>query len=151
MKERVVEILVYLMFEIESNKRLSEIDVVDLKEKGYTPSEISAAFSWLYDNFPVQDGRVTLQGIPSRESRRLLHDAEKLIMSTEAQGYLMQLYELGLIDNRDMEGVLERAITSGFEKLTIGEIQEIIASVLFAKSNRWNERRFAINNNDTIH
>lgn len=151
MKERIVEILVYLMSEIETNKRLSEIDLGGLKEKGYTQSEISAAFSWLYDNLPVHEGRVTLQGDASRDSRRQLHDAEKLIMTTAAQGYLMQIYELGLIDNRDMEGVLDRAMTAGFEKLTTGEIQEIVAAVLFTKTNRWHERRFTMNNNDTIH
>ncbi len=139
------------MSEIETNKRLNEIDLGGLKEKGYTQSEISAAFSWLYDNLPVHEGRITLQGKASRESRRQLHDAEKQIMSTAAQGYLMQLYELGLIDNRDIEGVLDRAMTSGFEKLTIGEIQEIVASVLFTKTNRSQERRFTMNNNETIH
>lgn len=151
MKERIVEILVYLMSEIETNKRLSEIDLGGLKEKGYTQFEISAAFSWLYDNLPANEGRVTMQGDASQRSRRQLHNAEKLIMTTSAQGYLMQLYELGLIDNRDMEGVLDRAMTAGFEKLTIGEIQEIVAAVLFTKVNRWHERQFTMNNNDTIH
>ncbi|MEK7250097.1 MAG: DUF494 family protein [Bacteroidota bacterium] len=151
MKERVVEILVYLMAEIDANKRLSEIDLDDLKSKGYTQSEISAAFSWLYDNLPVQDGVVVRGAIASKESRRVLHDAEKLMMTTDAQGYLMQLCEVGLLENRDLENVIERAMMSGFEKLSMYEMREIVAAVLFARSNNWYESRSMLNNNDTIH
>lgn len=151
MKERVVEILVYLMSEIEANKRLNEIDLTDLKSKGYTQSEISAAFSWLYDNVPVQDGVFVGGAVASKESRRLLHDAEKLMMTTDAQGYLMQLCEVGLLHNRDLEHVIERAMMSGFEKLSIYELHEIVAAVLFSRPNKWNESRSMLNNNDTIH
>lgn len=151
MKERVVEILVYLMSEIEANKRLSEIDLNALQSKGYTQSEISAAFSWLYDNLPVQDGVVVRGAIASKESRRILHDAEKLMLTTDAQGYLMQLCEVGLLENRDLENVIERAMMSGLEKLSIYELREIVAAVLSAKQNNWKESRSMLNNNDTIH
>ncbi len=151
MKERVVEILVYLMSGIDANKRLSEIDLDDLKSKGYTQSEISAAFSWLYDNLPVQDGVVVRGAIASKESRRVLHDAEKFMMTTDAQGYLMQLCEVGLLENRDLENVIERAMMSGFEKLSMFEIREIVAAVLFARSSNWYESRSMVNNNETIH
>jgi uncharacterized protein Smg (DUF494 family) len=150
-KERVVEILVYLMAEIEGNKRLSDIDLLDLQDKGYSQSEISAAFSWLYDNLPIQDGRVVMQANSSRASRRLLHDAEKMIMTTEAHGYLLQLCELGLIEQRDLENVLERAMMAGFEKISIQEMREIVASALFAKPNNWKVSRSMLNNSETIH
>jgi len=136
---------------IDANKRLSEIDLDDLKSKGYTQSEISAAFSWLYDNLPVQDGVVVRGAIASKESRRVLHDAEKFMMTTDAQGYLMQLCEVGLLENRDLENVIERAMMSGFEKLSMFEIREIVAAVLFARSSNWYESRSMVNNNETIH
>ena len=49
MKEKVVEILLYLMSEIRDDKRLADIDLNDLQNRGYSQSEISAAFSWLFD------------------------------------------------------------------------------------------------------
>jgi len=151
MKERVVEILVFLMSEIEANKQLSEINLEELKDKGYTQSEISAAFSWLYDNMPMQDG-IIVQGLtPSRASHRVLHEAEKLMLTTEAHGYLMQLCELGLLENRDMESVIERAMVSGYEKLSLDEIREIVAAVLFARPSSSHGNRFTQNNNDTVH
>ncbi len=151
MKERVVEILVYLMSEIEANKRLSEIDVDGLKQRGYTQSEISIALSWLYENIPMQDGYVVHQGKASHGSRRLLHDAERMMMTTEAQGYLMQLNELGLLDNREMETIIERAMVSGFEQFTIYEMREIVAAVLFSKKNGGHDRHVQPNDTDTIH
>ena len=151
MKERVVEILVILMSEIEANKRLSDIDFDDLKSKGYTQTEISAAFSWLYENMPVQDGIVVRDEMPDKDSRRILHDAEKMMISTEAQGYLMQLCEVGLLDNRDLENIIERAMMSGLEQLSLDEVREIAAAVLFARPNKWHESRSMLDNNDTVH
>jgi uncharacterized protein Smg (DUF494 family) len=151
MKERVVEILVYLMAEIDANKRLSEINLEGLTERGYTQSEISAAFSWLYDNVLVFDGFVERGLPPSKESRRIFHDAEKLMIGTDAQGYLMQLFEIRLLDNRDLESIIERAMMSGFEKLSLEDVQEIVAGVLLAKHNAWKESRSTLNENGTIH
>ncbi len=151
MKERVVEILMYLMAEMEANKRLSDVDLDDLASRGYTQSEISAAFSWLYDNIPIHDGKVVLQAKASRCSRRQLHAAEKMVLTTGAQGYLMQLFELGLLDTEDFEAVLERAMLSGFEKLSVPEVQEIAAAVIFAKPRRDQGGHSLLNNNETIH
>jgi uncharacterized protein Smg (DUF494 family) len=151
-KEKIVEILIYIMSEIQENKRLNEIDLADLKEKGYTQSEISAALGWLYDNMRVTESAIVREGKPSGESRRILHEAEKFVLSTESQGYLIQLTELGLLDDTDLENIIERAMLAGYEKITLGELQEIVASVLLTKTgggagaNRWTP-----NNKDTIH
>jgi len=151
-KEKIVEILIYIMSEIQENKRLSEIDLGDLKERGYTQSEISAALGWLYDNMRVTEGSSVRGGRPSGESRRVLHEAEKFVLSTESHGYLIQLTELGLLDDTDLENVIERAMLAGYDKISLGELQEIVASVLLTKTgttqpgNRWTP-----NNNDTIH
>ena len=45
MYERVVEIIMFLVNELKSNKQLSEVDVSVLSKNGYTQSEISTAFS----------------------------------------------------------------------------------------------------------
>src|SRR6266571_4258147 len=152
MKERIVEILMYIMSEMQSNKGIAEIDLRDLKDKGYTQSEISAAFTWLYDNMRLNDIGVTRESAPVEGSRRVLHEMEKQMLSTEAQGYLIQLRELSLLDDRDLELVIERAVVSGLEKLTPAELQEIVASVLMAKAgNAPDANRSALYNRDTIH
>ncbi|HXF99431.1 MAG TPA: DUF494 family protein [Bacteroidota bacterium] len=151
MKERVVEILMYLMAEIEANKRLSEVSIEDLTSRGYTQSEISAAFSWLYDNMQVHEGRTEIHSRASTASRRQLHEAEKLVLSTEAQGYLMQLVELGILDAIDLEAVIERAMLTGLEKLSADEVRSIVASVIFGRPPRLQGGQSLPNNNETIH
>lgn len=152
MKERIVEILMYIMSEMQSNKGLVDIDVGDLRNKGYTQSEISAAFSWLYDNMKLNEVEIAHEGVPASGSRRVLHDVEKQMLSTEAQGYLIQLRELGLLDDRDFELVIERAVMNGFEKLAASEVQEIVASVLRSKSGSLPEANHSVlYNRDTIH
>ncbi|MER3524849.1 MAG: hypothetical protein C4326_12570 [Ignavibacteria bacterium] len=139
------------MAEIEANKRLSDIHVETLTQRGYTQTEISAAFNWLYDNLLIEDSGVVLQARPSRSSRRQLHPAEKMLLTTEAQGFMMLLFELGLLDTGDFETVMERAMISGYEKITLDDIREIAASVIIAKPRRDQGGQSLFNSNETIH
>ena len=152
MKDRVVEILVYIMAEMQENKQLHDIDLLHLRDRGYTTSEISAAFSWLYENMPADGVESVRPGSAARGSRRMLHDAEKAVLSTGAQGYLIQLGELGILDDRDIETLIERAMTSGYIGLTVQEVRELAAVVLFSRDRRAGSTGHSIlNNEDTIH
>ena len=95
MKERVVEILVFLMTELRDDKQLHDIDLAPLRDRGYTTSEISAAFSWLYETMGAGDAEATSHARAARGSRRIFHEVERSVLSREAQGYLIQLAELG--------------------------------------------------------
>ncbi len=152
MKEKVVEILVYIMSEMQDNKRMTDIDLVDLKSRGYTQSEISAAFSWLYETMQSNPARRTRSARPSIGSQRILHDVERLVLSTESQGYLIQLRELGLLTESDLEAVIERAMVAGYEKLSLLEVRAMVASVLFAKTDgEGNGSRSMLDSRDSIH
>jgi len=151
MKEKVVELLILIMSEMHDNKPLAEIDLDELKERGFTPSEISTAFSWLMDH---TEGERTapFRGSAAPGSRRLFHDAEKFVFSTEAQGYLIQARELGLLDDRDLETVIERAMMAGYEKLTVAEVRDIVASVLFSRDGgEGGARRSLLDSGDSVH
>jgi uncharacterized protein Smg (DUF494 family) len=132
MKERIVELLVHLMSEVQMKSTLADIDVGELKRKGYTATEISEALSWLYSNVQVRDGVISLPGT-SRGTTRIFHEVEKAAFAIESQGYLIQLRELGLLDDRDLELVIERAMQTGYEKLTVDEVREIVATLLLGK------------------
>ena len=152
MKEKVVEILVHIMSEIQENKRLHEIDIGELKNKGYTQSEISAAFTWLYDNIQSGEVRLTRPTGAGRDSRRMFHDAEKQVLSTESQGYLIQMRELSLLDDTDLESVIERAMMAGYQKLSVEEVRDIVTAVLFAKeSNGLSGGRSMLDEGESIH
>jgi uncharacterized protein Smg (DUF494 family) len=152
MKEKVVEVLIYIMSAMQDDRPLSELDLADLKTQGYTPSEISAAFSWIYENVELKQQRLPDRGASNPESRRALHDAEKSALTTDAQGYLIQLGELGILDHRTMETVLERVMMTGYEKLSVADLREIVAAVLFTSGgNSSLGGRSMLNNGDTVH
>jgi len=150
MKEKVVEILVYIMTEMQTDKPLGEIDLSDLKDRGYTQSEISTAFSWIHDHFTEGGGQVRRVGRPAATSRRMLHEAEKSMLSVEAQGFLIHLRELGLLHDGELETVIERVMMSGYERLTVPEIQSLAASVILARGGEGGYRAM-LNSGESIH
>jgi uncharacterized protein Smg (DUF494 family) len=132
MKERIVELIVQIMSGIQMKATLADINVGDLKDKGYTVTEISEALSWVYSHVQVRDGVISLPGSP-RGTTRIFHEVEKAAFAIESQGYLIQLRELGLLDDRDLELVIERAIQTGYERLSVDEAREIVATLLLGK------------------
>ncbi len=148
MKEKIVEILIYLMSEIRDNKRVADIDLGGLARKGYTQTEISAALSWLYESMNVtESGTRVSESHPG--SWRVLHEAEKQVIGTEAFGYLVQLRALGILDDTDLETVIERAMMSGYEKLSFDEVREIAGSVILSHPVSGTTRSM-LNSKDTI-
>ena len=151
MKEKVIEILMYLMSEMRDSKALADIDMTDLKSRGYTQSEISAAFNWLHENSQSRDTRQGQHNDNITGSRRVLHDAEKSALSTEAQGYLIHLRELDLLTDADVESIIERSMMTGFERLSVPEVRTIVAVVLFSKAPAGGPHRLMPNTEDTVH
>ncbi|MBE0555852.1 MAG: DUF494 family protein, partial [Proteobacteria bacterium] len=78
----MVEIILMLMNELKSNKQLADVDVSTLSKSGYTPSEISTAFSWLFDQ--ISTGREMMASdAPADSSHRILHDVERMVITPE--------------------------------------------------------------------
>jgi uncharacterized protein Smg (DUF494 family) len=94
MKEKIVEIIAYLMSELRNNTPLNEIDLTVLTNSGYTPTEISTAFSWLYEKVEVAENFSAEVSRRSIYSHRVLHEAERLVITPDAYGYLLQLREI---------------------------------------------------------
>jgi len=135
MNEKVVEILVYIMKEIRSTDQgMGKLDLLseELVQKGYTENEISSAFSWLFDRIKDNfDELLANTGPTLPSSFRVLHDVEKMIITPEAYGYLIQLKELGLLDATETEAIIDRALMLGTSRVTLEDMKAIVASSLF--------------------
>jgi Smg protein len=150
MKERVVEILVYLMHEIQDDRQLADVDLAELRNRGYTAGEISTAFSWLQDTMQAGEAGRRRTGHPGSGSRRLLHEAERSALSPAAQGFLIDLREVGLLTDADLETVIERAMVSGYERLGVEDLHSIVATVLFSRGAA-HDGRVISSGSDTVH
>lgn len=150
MFERVVEIILFLVSELRSQKQLSGVDVASLSRDGYTQSEISTAFSWLFDQMSV--GRPILRsGETSRGSHRILHDIERMVIGTEAYGYLLQWADLGILSQDDVERIIERIMAAGFSDVGIEEMKTFIAGMLFGNEQGIPSGKNLWGGSDTIH
>jgi uncharacterized protein Smg (DUF494 family) len=148
MQERVVEIILFLVNELRSNKRLNDVDVSSLTRDGYTQSEISSAFSWLFERLSVGKSMTDVASGAST-SHRMLNDAEKMIVGSQAYGYLIQCQQLGLLNNVDVETILERIMMAGFATVGLPEMKSFVAGYLFDMES--GNGQVSLGTNDTIH
>ena len=148
--EKIIEIIVYLLSEMKKNKQLGEIEVEQLSNLGYTQNEINTAFSWIYSKIYAGEKIFTDETVKSR-SFRVLHDVEKNVITPEANGYLIQLRELGLITDMDIETIIDKIMLSAYNKIEVEDMKSYIAAYLLDLDDMNNSnRRIALNTNDTI-
>jgi uncharacterized protein Smg (DUF494 family) len=148
MQERVVEIILFLVNELRSNKRLNDVDVSSLTRDGYTQSEISSAFSWLFERLSVGKA-ITDVTSGASTSHRMLNDTEKMVVGSQAFGYLIQCQQLGLLNNMDVETIIERIMMAGFAAVGLPEMKSFVAGYLFDLEN--SNGQISLGTNDTIH
>lgn len=152
MQEKIIEIIVFLINEMRSNKRLGDIDLRVLSDRGYTQNEISTAFSWLFDKINMGENILIDEEPNTPHSYRILHEAERAVMNADAQGYLIQLRELGLLDDSAIETIIDRVMMAGFNKVELPEMKMIVASILFDYDDSDHiGSRLMLNSKDTIH
>jgi uncharacterized protein Smg (DUF494 family) len=151
MQERIVEIILFLVSELKSNKQLSEVDVSMLTNSGYTQSEISSAFSWVFERMSIGQ-QLILPEQRGEASNRVLNDAERLVISPDAYGYLLQCHQLGLVKNSDIETIIERVMAAGFGSVGIPEMKSFVAGILFDSNDPSGPGgHMSLGTNDTIH
>ena len=126
---RIVDILVVLMDEIKSggmkNERM-EVLSTELMKRGYSEHEISTAFSWILERIVVPEDEITA----NPGSFRVLHDIEKIFISKEAFGFLIQLASLGILSHSEIEQVIETALMESSPGLGVDRIKTLIADVI---------------------
>ena len=160
--ERIIEILVVLLGEMQGKKDINDLDLGSLAALGFTESEISTAFSWLYDKLavaettgtPLYNAMAKSAGweSPSEQSFRVYHDFERKVLSPSAQGYLLQLRALGLMSDSELENLIDRIMQLGFMRIDVKDLKELVSGVIFDfdDSTRTGSRMM-LSVNDTIH
>jgi len=155
MSERVVEILVFIMSEMRGkNSGLDRLEFLsnDLIQRGYTQHEISFAFSWLFERYKseseelMHNNGATLEG-----SCRILHEAERTVITPKAYGYLLQLRRLGIMNDVEMEHTIERALMVGVARITETEIKSLVATMLFSPEGLTEKSFHMFEDNSIIH
>lgn len=137
MDQRIVEILMYVIGEIQSRRvRIDEIDGMsdELVQRGFSQREVATAFSLFSERLQGREFGKTQFGPPQGpNAHRVLHDIERQYVSPEALGYMLQLTHLGILTQPDMEDLIERCIMMGTLNVGADEMKMLVATHLFEK------------------
>ena len=151
MYERIIEIIVFVITELKHNKKINEIDLLELQKRGYTNSEISTAFSWIVDRYELSDKLNLTDTYIGSESFRILNEVEQELFTTEAWGEIIQYHSLGLLTNEHIEALIEKALITGMRELDSNRLKQFMASVIFnTQLNIYPGARFMLSGNDTV-
>ena len=124
----------------------------ELMSRGYTEHEINYAFSWVFNHLQSKSAGTQDHFQYSENSNRVLHDVERMVISTDAYGYLLQLKYLGLISDYELENIVDRLLSLGTSSVSLDDVKAITASMLLGSdsNNTWDGVFFHPGTN-TIH
>lgn len=133
MQERIIEIIVYLLTEIQQDwNQKARVDLTSaLQLKGYTDIEINLAFSWIFKHLQQPVGHRFPRKSELDSDLEEYPDIEQLILSPDAYGYLLQMIQLGIIKDEEMDQFVERALAFGKDDISVEDLKSIVASILF--------------------
>lgn len=151
MYERIIEIIVFVMTELNQNKKITEIDLQTLSDLGYTKEEISTAFSWLADRIELADQLISVFAPSSPKSFRIFNENERDLFTMEAFGEILHLNAIGLLSNQHIEQIIERAVLLGLTKVDSTQLKNFIAVNIFQIQNtQINGSRIMLLGSDTV-
>lgn len=155
MEDRILEIVFYLVQYVRShNGSLAHLDDISksLKNLGFTESEISSAYGWFLEEVQSRSEKFVFTNDKGETSPRIFSDIEKQQIGTDAQGYLIQLYQMGLLDEENFEQVVERAMMVSPDQIDLSSMKMIASTVLFGGADlsmdlNW----FNVSGDETVH
>jgi uncharacterized protein Smg (DUF494 family) len=122
--------LVVLVAELtkENDKSYKDLDQ-ELTTRGYSLDEIERAVFWYSSRGEIpEEEKIELH---NRYSVRVLSEWERLSLCSECYGYLLRLFNLGIVDGEQFEKIIARAIPVGPEKIQLNDVKAIACSVIF--------------------
>jgi Smg protein len=135
MDERLVELIIAIVDRlVDSETRSETVESItqSLITEGYNAQEVNTAFMWLYhtvDESFFEDGRI-IRTDGSIGTVRGLNDFERTLITPEAYGYILQLSQLGLLDNLQIEEVIDRAMYSCGDMVELNDVKRIVPSII---------------------
>jgi uncharacterized protein Smg (DUF494 family) len=134
--------------EVHNGTPLKKVTISDDLSKKYNDSEVSAAYSYLYEHF-AEKQKNKGQGY-SHGTIRVLHFAERMIITKEAYGYLLDLNNLGLLSIGDMEQVIESIMLHASSRIGLTEIKQRVSDYMMKSDHDFLGWASKLNGDETI-
>ena len=85
MIEKIIQLITFVMSNLQGNKKIENIDVNELLKLGYSHVEISTALSWIADKTDFDQCEDFINIDNKTNSIRLLHDSEKELLKLQSE------------------------------------------------------------------
>lgn len=155
MGERILEIVFYLVQHMRNNNgtvlHLEDISK-SLKNMGFSDNEISSAYGWFLEEVQSRDMQEVVTERNGDTPPRHFSEQEKQLFSVEARGFLIQLYQMGLVSPEQFEAIIDRVNLLEPSSVDINTLKIIASSIIFGGINRnWDLNWFNISGEETVH
>jgi uncharacterized protein Smg (DUF494 family) len=151
MRNKIVDLIVYFARKIRLGESLTELKDDSISK--FNKSEISAAYSWIVQQYPRLNSKFDIKveqytindmnytPVDILSGHRVLHYAERILITPEAYGYLLELVEIGIIHQKLMESIIERVMFHTTDRITIESVKTMVQEHLFE-----NQKSSKVNN-----
>lgn len=144
MKESMLDVLIYLLEEYESEKDYDnerEFLTHELVTAGFDSFEIGQAWGWLDDLAIQVESTDHMVAFSKLYSTRVLSAHEKAHLSSDAQSFLAILQTSDLIDTVTYELILDRliALECGADELNMEQVRWVVLMVAFNRVSAVNQ------------
>lgn len=133
MKETVFDVLMYLFnnylddeYEINTDQDYLRNE---LMQAGFDDGQVNKAFDWL-ESLSMEDRMARVGASASRISHRIFNDQEMDRLDSECRGLITYLEQAKILDSRDRELVIDRAMALESEEIDLYQLKWVVLMVL---------------------
>lgn len=151
MTSKVVEVVAKILEGLKDDRTLEDVSQVLSKNKDFDKQTVSAAFSLVYDRLLNNKKSKRRQEEKGSRNIRFLSDEEVAALGLDNYNYLIHLYNIGLLDNNDLEMILEQVMMFPEDQVNREDINWIILiSLVEVNSEITPGSRILLYSSDTI-
>jgi uncharacterized protein Smg (DUF494 family) len=136
--KRIMEVINYISdnflkkLEARESDKISGGELIeDLIKMGYKLFEINQAFELIFslpDIITPEEGEKAIKDLS--KAMRVLSYMERFKLSLDAQGFLLQSRDLGLLTAEEFEDIVAQAMRSDSGEIGLGEIKWIMSKIV---------------------
>lgn len=107
MRNRLAEVLSKLLDGLAKENSLEQVEIKLLKKKKYDKTIVATAYSWIYDKINANlHEHKTSQSIS--KGMRIFSEDEMHVIGMKNYNRILKLYNIGLLTNPDLDGIMEQ-------------------------------------------
>jgi uncharacterized protein Smg (DUF494 family) len=144
-KNSILDLIIFLAKQIRHGENITEIKQDSLK--GYNYAQISAAYSWILQKHPSVSEKKSKD---VQSGHRVLHFAERMLISPEAYGYLLEMVNIGLLDGKSMEHIIERVMFQSTEPIDLEKVKLLVENYIFENDTMFKNHTSMLRGNETV-